>query len=182
MRIGIDPGHGGKDPGAIGHVKKIKEDDIALDIALALKIMETNKKRAVTMTRLTDVFIPLPKRSQIFDKAKVDFTVSIHINSSKDINPGYVSTWIYAAGGQAEKIAKTIQNRLVETTGWPDGGVRTKDLHMVREPDAPSILVEVGFISNTTEEAKLAERSFRVAVAKAISSGIDDYLKARGLK
>ncbi|MCL2074423.1 MAG: N-acetylmuramoyl-L-alanine amidase [Marinilabiliaceae bacterium] len=82
--IVIDPGHGGKDPGAVG--KLLKEKDIVLDISL--KVGEYLTKEMpdlkIIFTRNEDIFVPLDDRSEIANKAKADLFVSIHANSVKD--------------------------------------------------------------------------------------------------
>ena len=77
----IDPGHGGRDPGAIG--RKGKEKDINLSVALKLgKLIKGNCKDVhIVYTRQTDVFVGLDKRAQIANNAKADLFISIHTNS-----------------------------------------------------------------------------------------------------
>lgn len=77
----IDPGHGGKDPGAIG-VMGIKEKTIVLDVAQRLKKLLEAAGVKVTMTRRDDTFIPLPERTEIASRSKADLFISIHANSS----------------------------------------------------------------------------------------------------
>ncbi len=79
--IVIDAGHGGKDPGTIGNILKIKEKDLTLDYATNLKkILERNPKYKVILTRDSDFFIPLKDRVAIARKAKADLFISLHIN------------------------------------------------------------------------------------------------------
>lgn len=180
--IGIDPGHGGYDPGATSPEDPDKYDylyseeaDIVLDIGLKLKSLEEEKGRGSLMTRVNDKFMSLRSRSTLLNVLKCNIAISIHINSSNNENATYVSTYIYGKGGEAEKIAKSVQDRLCEYTSWPDGGVRVANFHMLRETDMPAILVEIGFISNLEEETALDDPEFRFTIARAISDGIDDY-------
>jgi N-acetylmuramoyl-L-alanine amidase len=81
--IVIDPGHGGKDPGALG-LNTLKEKDITLDISKELgKLIERNLGMKVIYTRTEDVFIPLWKRTQIANKSEADIFLSIHANAAK---------------------------------------------------------------------------------------------------
>jgi len=81
-RIVIDPGHGGHDPGAIGH-NGLCEKDVVLDIALKLnKILTADQSNEVFLTRETDVFIPLEERTALANKKDADFFISIHANAS----------------------------------------------------------------------------------------------------
>jgi len=90
----IDPGHGGKKPGAIG--KKSKEKDITL--AIALKLGETIKANfkdvTVLYTRETDVDIDLAERAQMANRAKADLFISIHANSHKKTEPSGTETFV----------------------------------------------------------------------------------------
>ena len=174
LLIGIDPGHGGSlkvggDPGAIG--KFSKEKDITLAVSLHLDKALKRNGFATVMTRTTDKTVSLEERTNLL-KA-VDFAVSVHVNSSTSPDPDYVSTFIYAKGGEAEKCAELVQKELVAVTGWEDGGVRTGNLHMVRETKAPAILTEAGFISNPAQEEWLNENPKKIA--EAICKGVCSY-------
>ena len=91
----IDPGHGGDDPGAKGP-SGLLEKRVALEIAKLLKIeLEKNKSLKVVMTRSTDIFIPLPKRSEIANTERGDIFVSIHANASRKRQASGVSTYVF---------------------------------------------------------------------------------------
>ncbi|MBI5638166.1 MAG: N-acetylmuramoyl-L-alanine amidase [Nitrospinae bacterium] len=91
--IVIDPGHGGKDPGAIGR-GGLREKDVALDIALRLeKLLKTNCNCRVLLTRSTDIFIPLEERTAFANTNDADLFISIHANSSKKRNVSGVETY-----------------------------------------------------------------------------------------
>ena len=99
----IDPGHGGKDPGAIG-VNKIKEKDIALDISKQLgKMIERNLGLKVVYTRDEDVFIPLWKRTQIANNADGDIFISIHANAAQPQARGF-ETFLLRIGKTQDAI------------------------------------------------------------------------------
>ena len=84
MNIIIDPGHGGKDPGAIGRYYKVREKDIALDVAKRLKDeLRKMGNFKIALTRTGDKFISLWKRSEIANKAKADLFISIHANACR---------------------------------------------------------------------------------------------------
>jgi len=100
----------------------------------------------------------------------------VHCNSSTRQEASYISTFIQAQGGQAEQLAKRVQAELVQTTGWEDGGVRVKNLHMTRETRMPAILCECGFISNPEQEKQLRQPEMQKKLARAIADGILDYL------
>ena len=81
-KVVIDPGHGGKDPGAIGR-DGLREKDVNLSIALRLARLLREREIAVVLTRESDVFVPLDKRVKMSNGESPDLFISIHTNSSK---------------------------------------------------------------------------------------------------
>jgi N-acetylmuramoyl-L-alanine amidase len=93
-KIVIDPGHGGKDPGAIG-IKGLKEKDVVLDIALKVKdILKSDPQYEIILTRDKDIFIPLNERTEIANKANADLFISIHANASPKVYANGVETYL----------------------------------------------------------------------------------------
>lgn len=175
MRIGNDAGHGGSDPGAIGP-NGLHEADVNLDVSLKLTEILKRHGLAVVSTRTEDKYVNLFERVRTLNRAKCDYVVSIHCNAAANQEACYLSTFIQGKGGKAEPLAEAVQRRLMEATGWTDGGVRVSNLHMTRETDAPAILLEMGFISNPDQETQLKTESMRDALAEAIAKGLLDYL------
>lgn len=183
MKIGIDPGHGGFDPGAVGPTK-LREKDVVLAISLELARILRNNKIDTMLTREIDVAISgtrsvikeLQAKTGVLNSAKCDLAISVHCNSSTRQEANYISTFIQAEGGEAEKLAQKVQNELVQATGWPDGGVRVKNLHMTRETKMPAILCECGFISNPEQERQLRQPETQKKIAQAIADGVLAYL------
>lgn len=181
MIIGIDPGHGGQDPGAIGPNGN-REKDINLAIAQRVQFLLSQAGMRTVMSRSDDSTVGLPARSNLFNGSGANYLVSIHCNAAPDSAPGYVSTYIQATGGQAERLAGTVHKRLVQATGWKDGGIRVQNLHMTRETRMPAILCECGFISNPVQEAVLSSSEGQNRLAKAIAAGIGDFLGAAAVE
>jgi N-acetylmuramoyl-L-alanine amidase len=175
MLIGVDPGHGGNDPGSIGPTG-LRESEVTLSVSKRLNAFLVAVGQGVVMTRQEDAYISLLARSSMLNSQGVDLVISIHCNASAKREADYISTFIQGKGGQAEQVAKCVQARLVAATGWEDGGVRVDNLHMTRETKAPAILVEMGFISNPVQEQMMKAVSWRDKLAKAIVDGIEDYL------
>jgi N-acetylmuramoyl-L-alanine amidase len=181
-RIGLDIGHGGTDPGAVSGIRpelgdhlNSQEKNIVLPVGLELERLLKLAGYEVRTTRRTDQALSLQGRTKILNDAKCDFVISLHVNSSTSSVPNYISTFIQGVGGEAEKLAKCIQPRIVQASGWPDGGVRVANLHMTRETKMPAVLVELGFISNPEQEKLLVQKEFQQKIASAIASGIIDY-------
>jgi len=174
--VGIDPGYGGKDPGAVGKKLGLKEKDVNLDIGMELAQYLKKNGVKVVLSRSKDVDVELRDRSGLFNYEDVNLVVSIHVNSATSSEPNYLTTFIYAHGGQAEELAELVQNELRTVTGWPSGGVRAGNFYMLRETKMPAILVELGFISNPEQEEFLAKEDNRKLLAGAIGRGILKYL------
>lgn len=188
-KIGLDFGHGGSDPGAVGRVLGLKEKDVVLDIGLEVKRLLVNNGFVVITTRETDTsLIPrgnltgrawqareLRARSALINENNCDIVLSIHINSFSSSRPDYYSTFVYKNDGEAGRLASLIQTEVVATTGWKDGRVREKNLHMVRETEMPAALAELGFISNSEQEKQLADSAFRKKLAGALAKAVCKY-------
>ena len=170
MKICIDPGHGGVDPGAVGPTG-LKEKDV--NLAVGLKLAELLKSIAeVKLTRTRDVAVSLKDRAAIANSFKCDYFISVHTNSFTDRKVGGVETWAYAPGGKGEKLAKAVQAELVKATGFANRGVKfNSKFAVLRGTKAPAILTETGFISNPAEEKLLKTTAFREKIAKAIAQG-----------
>ncbi|MBZ4649162.1 N-acetylmuramoyl-L-alanine amidase [Thermosipho sp. (in: thermotogales)] len=185
MFIIIDAGHGGVDPGAIGP-QGLKEKDVNLSIALKLgrKLSVCGVK--IDYTRVeddphfpTDERENLAKRVSIANTAKADFFVSIHCNGNVESNANGIETYCWKLGGEAEKLAKSVQENLVKATGLKNRGVKTANFYVIKYTLMPAILVETAFITNPIEEKLLSSDEFRDKLACSITKGICEYLKIK---
>jgi N-acetylmuramoyl-L-alanine amidase len=174
-KVGLDPGHGGKDPGAVGP-SGLKEKDVCLAVALELEKLLKQAGVEVVMTRREDRPVELKERSDYLNRQGVDLAVSLHCNAWKTPEPDYLAVFVYRRGGEAERAAEKVLAALVEATGWPDGGVRTENFQILRETKAPAILIEQGFITNPAQEKQLGRPEFQRALAGAIAKGLLLYL------
>lgn len=173
-KIGLDPGHGGNDPGAVGS-NGLKEKDVTLAVAKDLAARLQASGFSVVLTRDGDYDVDLSPRADILNAANVDLVVSLHCNSASNPSANYISTWIWKRGGRAEVAAKHIQQALVNMLGWPDGGIREANFYILRETVAPAVLVEMGFISNPAQAYALADAQTQKTLSLAILLGIRRY-------
>lgn len=176
MRIVIDPGHGGKDPGAIGK-SGLKEKDVNLAVGITVAAMLQQAGAQVLMTRNRDIFIELDKRAKIANDFKANYFISIHCNSATAASAHGTETYCYRFGGEGEKLAKTIQAAVVAGLGTADRGVKAANFAVLRDTAMPAALIEMAFISNKTEEGLLRNR--QLDFAKAIAEGIKKYTKLK---
>ena len=173
ISVFLDPGHGGKDSGALGN--GLKEKDIALSIAL--KTGEILKKHNVDVkySRTTDVFVELSDRASMANNANSDVFVSFHCNSFDDSSAKGVETYHYPGSKEGTKLAECIQNSIIRSGVYTrNRGVKEENFAVLRQTRMPSALVETAFITNS-EDANILKNK-QDAMAQAIARGILDYL------
>lgn len=171
----IDAGHGGHDPGATGN--GLLEKNINLDIAKRVEKLLKDSGFIVNMTRTNDQYLSLQERSSLANRVNADLFVSIHVNAGGGTG---IETWWYSKGPEPEKsqlLAKQIQKEVIKQTGVKDRGVKNGNLHVNRETNMPSSLIEVGFIDNKNDAEKLKNNSFKDLVAKGIVNGIKIFFQ-----
>lgn len=176
--ITIDPGHGGYDSGAVGP-NGTYEKNVTLAVSLKVgKILQQNGI-GVVYTRTSDsvswpadVVQDLQARCDISDNAGANYFVSIHTNSADASEARGTETYYYDGSSAGQKLAQAIQTELINSTGFVDRGIKTANFYVLKNTAAPSVLVELGFISNPTEEALLASDSFQNKLAQSIANGI----------
>lgn len=173
-RIVIDPGHGGKDGGASAN--GIVEKNLVLDVSLILRDKLNATGATVIMTRSTDVFVELTDRAKIANDANANAFISIHANAAGETAHGLETFWNKRHESEESKLlAETIQKHLVETLKFRDRGAKERDLSVIRNTTMPSVLVELGFITNTAEAERMKQQSFKEDAATAILTGILEF-------
>ena len=174
VSVTIDPGHGGRDPGAIG-VGGLQEKDVILPISREVAQILESHGVTVRLTRSDDRFISLSGRAQMANRAGSDIFVSIHANSAGRSRPQVngAETFYYATG---RRLAQNIQNRMIRDTGMKNRGVKQARFYVLRNTAMPAALVEVGFVTGRSDAAKLSSPQFRSQMARAIANGILDYI------
>ncbi|WPY98370.1 N-acetylmuramoyl-L-alanine amidase [Christiangramia sp. OXR-203] len=160
--IVIDPGHGGNDTGAIGK-NAVQEKDIMLNLAKA--ILELNKKSNspldIYLTRYGNTLIPLLDRIKLSKALNTDLFVSLHCNHSENPNARGVEIYVSNAqskfSGESVWTAFQLQADLNAKLGFESRGVKFANFQVLRETTdfMPSVLVELGFLSNRDEGSYL---------------------------
>jgi len=171
--VAIDAGHGGKDTGAIGPTGLL-EKDVALDIAQRVRELLVRAGVRVLMTRETDVFVELADRPRVAKLQGVTAFVSIHANAST--RPASNGSETYHLSPQSQVFAQMVQEELGRIPGLANRGVKTANFLVLRESDVPAVLVEVAYVSNPDEEARLRQNVFRQRLADAIARGVQRFL------
>lgn len=174
--IVVDPGHGGRDPGAIAVTGKY-EKDINLGVASKLAALLQRKGHQVTLTRQGDRFIELESRAAVANRRGADLFVSIHADSAP--NPSAQGFTVYianTASAKTQQAARAIV-RAMKTTGLQSRGVRRADYRVLVTTRGPAVLIELGYLSNFREARKLQDDAFQNRLAVAIAAGIADSLR-----
>lgn len=174
--IAIDPGHGGRDPGAVG-IDGLQEAGIVLDIAEKVAALLDRQGVQVVLTRQNDSEIDLEPRVQTAERSRADLFVSIHANSISldrpDVNG--IETYYYSDSG--ERLAQVIHSAVVRGTGSSDRGVRFARFYVLRRTSMPAVLVEVGFVTGARDAANLSDADYREKMAESIAAGILQYVQ-----
>jgi N-acetylmuramoyl-L-alanine amidase len=170
----IDPGHGGKDPGATS-VLGFYEKDINLSVALEVARLLEQRGLRVKMTRTDDYYVGLEDRAAIANNLDADLFVSIHADSfPKNTRRGYTIYIANAASSSSRRAANAI-TRSMSGTGLNSFGVQKANYHVLTGTRGPAVLVELGYLSNRREAALLRSSSFQDRLAQAVADGICDY-------
>jgi N-acetylmuramoyl-L-alanine amidase len=171
----IDPGHGGRDPGAIG-IDGLREAPGALAIGQQVAaILEQQGVQAV-LTRNSDVEIDLQPRVDIAEQVNATLFVSIHLNAIDMTRPDVngTSTYYYSSGAD---LAQVIQDAAVQAGGLKDRGIHSARFYVLRRTSMPAVLVETGFVTGAEDAPKLADPDWQGRMAQGIASGILQYLQ-----
>lgn len=175
----IDPGHGGSDPGTTSISNKHEKD---FNLALSLKVQELLLKEPeieVLMTRDSDVYPTRTERVQFANKLNADVFVSIHGNSVLESPQANGTETYYYQRSSSKELANAIHKRLIKAVGLKDRGVKEKSLQVIRETKMAAVLLEVGFLSNISDEKAMLSDTGQYKAAQAIVDGIKEYLSIR---
>jgi N-acetylmuramoyl-L-alanine amidase len=167
--IVIDPGHGGHDRGGVPG-QRISEKEMTLDVSRRLaRILEANGYRVV-LTRNSDVFIPLGTRVAIGNSYRGATFVSVHFNSAPRSGANGIETYYYR--GDSGSLAQNIHRHVVSVTNTENRGVRRRGFFVIRRTSVPSVLVELGFLTNSYEGGQILNAAYRQRLAEAVARGI----------
>ncbi|GGF07141.1 putative N-acetylmuramoyl-L-alanine amidase YrvJ [Halobacillus andaensis] len=173
--IVVDAGHGGFDPGAIGR-SGTYEKTLTLQTAQKLKSTLERNGADVVMTRANDSYLSLSARTALSNASKGDAFISVHYNSvPQSIRATGINTYFYSS--TTRKLASNVQSGVTQATGLRDRGIRHGDFHVIRYNKKPSIMVELGFISDASEEKTVKSSSYQNKASQGITNGLIQYFK-----
>ncbi|KAA0549286.1 SH3 domain-containing protein [Bacillus sp. BGMRC 2118] len=173
--IVIDPGHGGADSGAIG-VKGNFEKTLTLRTAKLLdeKLRAAGAKTVVT--RSQDVYVSLSNRVSLSNYYQADAFLSLHYDSTVYPSANGITTYYYDKS-KDYKLAETLQSEMIKQTSFTNRGVKYGNLQVLRQNKRPSALLELGFLSNISEEAHVMTATYQDRVTTAIFNGLAQQFK-----
>ncbi|MBE1554612.1 N-acetylmuramoyl-L-alanine amidase [Sporosarcina limicola] len=175
LTIVVDPGHGGNDRGTTG-VQGTAEKDMTL---LTSELLATKLKAAganVVLTREADTYISLRKRVAISNQVKADAFISVHYDANLDSSITGFTT--YYAHPYQKGLASSISEGLESSIALRNRGSQPSDFIVLRENRQNAILIELGFLSNSTEEQNITTNMFREQAAHGIYNGLLDYFNS----
>jgi len=195
----LDPGHGGDDPGA--HIQGVIEKDLCLAIAKRLKADLERRGVPTRLSRESDVSLPLDQRVAESGQWQHAIFISLHMNQMwHQAKPHGIIVYSYGREEIAEKkpglklpplappsselarqsarlgdrIARQFRKR-----GFKARGVVKTDYYVLKNPNHPSVLVELGFLTNPSERRRLAQTGYQNKLSETLSNGIESFLRDR---
>ena len=188
LRITLDAGHGGEDSGTVGLGLKVKEKDLNLAVARALRDELSRGGALVTMTRDGDhqiaaedasAEVELQSRVQVGLRSRADLFISVHHNARPDVKDGRVAhgTHIYYYQPAARGLAQAIAAPLARSIGEPSYQHFWRSLGVIRQTEMPAVLVECNFLSNPRLESGMLRRpDYPLKAARGIVEGVKSFL------
>jgi len=178
IKILIDPGHGGKELGAVGPTG-LPEKDVNLTISKLLREQLVKRGATVVMTREDDKFVSLGDRQLIIANEEPTLALSVHYNALPDYGDaentkGIGMFWYHP---QAHTLAVFLHNYLVKKLNRPSYGVFWNNLALTRPEASPSLLLELGFMSNPQEFEWVTNPKKQKKLARTLADGIVKWLK-----
>lgn len=194
--IVLDPGHGGSDSGAIGH-RRVYEKKAVLDVAKRTRDILKAQGLSVRLTRESDYFIPLAKRTSLARQWGADLFISIHFNAAANSSVSGIETYVCSSpgfastmGGRADPrtykgnqfdkkntlLGYYLHRGMLKQVKAIDRGIKHARFEVLRSAPCPAALLECGFITNKSEAARVISRQHRATLAKGIANGIMSYI------
>ena len=166
MKLMIDFGHGGSDPGA---VKIIREAQYTLSYGIELGSALKQLGFDVAYTRTIDTAVSLSQRVVASNNWKADYFISLHFNAGGGIG---LETYAVAPGGKAEKLARAVQDGLISSTGSKSRGVKFATFYVIKNTAAPAILIEGGFVDSATDSSNIKNDAWKRKFIQGATKGI----------
>jgi len=179
VKIALDPGHGGTDPGHLG-VEGLVEKKINLDLARTMADMLNARGAEVLLVRESDSHMGFSERAEATNRWGTEINLALHHNANSSARAHGAATYYFANGTYfseaGKRLAGYIVKELVEGLGRTDLHTHGRNFSCLREPDGLSVMVEPGFMTHPGEGAALRRSETIEAEAEAILRGLERYL------
>ena len=187
-RVMLDPGHGGKDPGALGFGGAVAESQVNFALAVATKQALERRGATVFFTRTNDVYLSLEERKLIARQMNPDVFISIHCNAAENKSRYGTSTYYFRP--MSQPLASAVyQNVLAvyQTSLYAGDAERRAKVgesanfypfSVTRLEECPSILIETGYVTNDRECTLLLSADNRARIGEGIAAGVEAFLSA----
>ena len=228
LRIVLDPGHGGRDPGTGAEADiGVTEKEINLEFAVTLaNLLEDDPRYEVFLTREADIRVRLPKRVEFARRKNADLFISIHADWSMNKRAKGATAYTLSEEASVEalddlatkrdkagkvagvdlaaeradvarllvdlarretqarslKFAELVVGEVAKETPVLRRPLRRDSFHVLKAPDMPSVLLELGFLSNETDRKQLQSEAWRLKTAKAVKRAIDEFRHVTGAR
>lgn len=174
MKIFIDPGHGGNDPGAVG-INGTYESNVVLGIALELgKILE-NRGFQTEFSRTENETVSLSERAEMANKTDADLLISIHCNGFINSAASGVEVYSFPGNTKGGQLAKILSEKISAKFALKNRGAKTENFAVLRLSKMPAVLIETAFITNAAEEDLMNSPGFSREMANTIAESVADY-------
>jgi len=181
MKVCVDAGHGGSDPGAIG-TDPFRLEEKSFTLALALLLEEELESRGhwVVMTRRRDRTLGLPARARFANRLRADLFLCLHANAAPDPTVEGMEVFHFPGSTPGLHVAQHVLDALIAAfPAHRNRGARGERFAVLRLTQMPAILIECEFLTNPKQLRFLADPSNRTGLAQAIAAGVDS-LEAAG--
>jgi len=185
IRLMLDPGHGGTDPGATGN--NLVEKVLNLRFARALRDnLQSNWDVEVTLTREDDTFVYLSERVTTATERNVDWFLSIHFNAHSNPSVRGFESYRHPDASRQSTVYQEILHMYVanmfQRQGSLDRGIKTANFYVLRRTPMPATLLELGFLTNDQDAALITSQSFWTTMLHSVEEGIAEALKLKPLQ
>lgn len=167
----LDPGHGGRDPGAVG-IGGLQEKQVVNDVTPQVAAILRSQGVNVVLTRDSDYELDLAPRVQIAERANASIFVSIHANAISMSRPDVNGLETFYASAAGQRLANTVHASVLAEMGMRDRRVRSARFYVIRNTSMPAILIETGFVTGAEDAPNLANPVWRERISVAIARGI----------
>ncbi|HZM16239.1 MAG TPA: N-acetylmuramoyl-L-alanine amidase [Candidatus Krumholzibacteria bacterium] len=179
MKVCIDAGHGGTDPGAAaGKPSPLVEKDFTLALARALEAACVGRGHRVLMTRRSDRTLSLLARAAFANRFRAEVIVSLHANAASDPRAQGMEVFHFPGSTVGARAARAVLAAMLAAfPGHTDRGVKAARFVVLRETRMPAILVEAEFLTHPVQRRFLRRRSTHRGLARAIAAGLEAALR-----